>query len=67
MLNPVQIRQARSTPLPLAASRPTLVPVRRGDRFAGLSVLVMPGLQGSGPDHWQSSWERQHSGFQRVE
>ena len=30
------------------------------------NVLILPGWQNSGPDHWQSRWERQH-GFQRVE
>ncbi|MDD5325788.1 MAG: alpha/beta fold hydrolase [Polaromonas sp.] len=30
------------------------------------SVLILPGWQGSGPDHWQSCWERVH-GYQRVE
>ena len=29
-------------------------------------VLVLPGWQGSCPDHWQSRWERLH-GYQRVE
>ena len=29
-------------------------------------VLVLPGWQGSGTDHWQSRWERLH-GYQRVE
>ena len=29
-------------------------------------MLVLPGWQGSGPDHWQSRWERLH-GYQRVE
>ena len=29
-------------------------------------VLILPGWQGSGPDHWQSRWERAH-GYQRVE
>jgi uncharacterized protein len=28
--------------------------------------LILPGWQGSGPDHWQSRWERTH-GYQRVE
>ncbi len=28
-------------------------------------VLLLPGWQDSGPDHWQSRWERQH-GFVRV-
>lgn len=30
------------------------------------SVLVLPGWQGSGPDHWQSRWEALH-GYRRVE
>ena len=30
------------------------------------NVLILPGWQNSGPDHWQSRWERKH-GYQRVE
>ena len=30
-------------------------------------VLIVPGLYGSGPEHWQSQWERQHPEFSRVE
>ena len=30
------------------------------------NVLILPGWQNSGPDHWQSRWERAW-GFQRVE
>lgn len=29
------------------------------------NVLILPGWQGSGPDHWQSRWERAH-GYTRV-
>jgi predicted alpha/beta hydrolase family esterase len=29
-------------------------------------VLILPGWQDSGPDHWQSHWQRQH-GYTRVE
>ena len=29
-------------------------------------VLILPGWQNSGPDHWQSLWEAAH-GYQRVE
>ncbi len=29
-------------------------------------VLILPGWQNSGPEHWQSRWERLH-GFQRVQ
>lgn len=29
-------------------------------------VLILPGWQNSGPQHWQSRWQRQH-GFERVE
>jgi len=30
-------------------------------------VLIVPGLYGSGPEHWQSQWEMQHPEFSRVE
>lgn len=30
-------------------------------------VLIVPGLYGSGPEHWQSQWEKQHPEFSRVE
>jgi predicted alpha/beta hydrolase family esterase len=30
-------------------------------------VLVVPGLHGSAPEHWQSLWEKQHPEFRRVE
>lgn len=30
-------------------------------------VLVLPGYGGSGPDHWQTLWERAHPHFRRVE
>ena len=29
------------------------------------NVLILPGWQGSGPEHWQSRWERAH-GYTRV-
>lgn len=32
----------------------------------GLRVLILPGWQGSAPEHWQSHWERLHLG-QRVD
>ncbi|MFO1330044.1 MAG: alpha/beta hydrolase [Rubrivivax sp.] len=33
---------------------------------ATLRTLVLPGWLDSGPDHWQTRWERQH-GFRRVQ
>jgi predicted alpha/beta hydrolase family esterase len=30
-------------------------------------VLVVPGYDNSGPDHWQSRWEREHPEYQRVQ
>lgn len=30
-------------------------------------VLVLPGYQNSGPEHWQSLWIKEHSGYRRVE
>jgi uncharacterized protein len=34
--------------------------------MTGVRVLTLPGWLNSGPDHWQSRWERAH-GFKRVE
>ena len=31
------------------------------------TVLIVPGLGGSGPDHWQSLWEKHEPAFRRVE
>jgi len=30
-------------------------------------VLIVPGLGGSGPEHWQSRWERLEPDYRRVE
>jgi predicted alpha/beta hydrolase family esterase len=30
------------------------------------NILILPGWQNSGPEHWQSRWEAQHA-FQRVD
>lgn len=30
-------------------------------------ILIVPGLNNSGPDHWQSAWERQRSDCVRVD
>lgn len=35
-------------------------------RAAASTVLIVPGWQGSGPEHWQSHWERRY-GDHRVE
>jgi predicted alpha/beta hydrolase family esterase len=29
-------------------------------------VLILPGINGSGPRHWQTFWEKAHPEFQRV-
>lgn len=34
--------------------------------LGGYRVLVVPGLHGSGPDHWQTRWERLFPRFERV-
>ncbi len=36
-------------------------------RTTGPSVLVLPGLNGSGPSHWQSIWQRRDRTLRRVE
>lgn len=38
------------------------------DRLARTPIcLTLPGLDGSGPDHWQSRWEHERPGIERVE
>lgn len=36
-------------------------------RAAEADILVIPGYLGSGPDHWQSRWEKKLSTARRVE
>jgi predicted alpha/beta hydrolase family esterase len=31
-----------------------------------LRILIQPGYTNSGPDHWQSAWERAHPEYERV-
>lgn len=33
----------------------------------GHHLLTVPGYTGSGPDHWQSRWERNHPAIRRVQ
>jgi predicted alpha/beta hydrolase family esterase len=33
---------------------------------AGLRTLIVPGLLGSGPQHWQSLWQEEHPEYERV-
>ncbi|MCC6468502.1 MAG: alpha/beta hydrolase [Alphaproteobacteria bacterium] len=35
--------------------------------IADFDVLVLPGWQGAGPDHWQTHWQRAFANFRRVE
>lgn len=35
--------------------------------LADYRILTVPGLHGSGPDHWQSRWERSHPALLRVQ
>jgi hypothetical protein len=35
-------------------------------RTADVDILIVPGLTGSGPDHWQSRWERSLSTARRI-
>jgi predicted alpha/beta hydrolase family esterase len=36
-------------------------------RAADAEILIVPGWQGSGPEHWQSRWEEKLSSARRVE
>ncbi|MGV8883308.1 MAG: RBBP9/YdeN family alpha/beta hydrolase [Rhodoglobus sp.] len=31
-----------------------------------MTIITLPGIGGSGVDHWQSHWERESTGFQRF-
>jgi serine hydrolase len=33
---------------------------------SGRTVLIIPGLGSSGPEHWQSLWESSHPEYRRV-
>ena len=37
------------------------------DSFHPATVLILPGIQGSGPGHWQSLWERRDPAVRRVQ
>jgi predicted alpha/beta hydrolase family esterase len=68
---PVQSLQRQALPTTALVSespqpRARLVDVD-GVRFAGCRVLIAPGLFGSGPEHWQSAWQRQYPRFARVD
>jgi len=32
-----------------------------------LAILILPGLNGAGPDHWQTAWQNAFPAMQRVE
>lgn len=34
--------------------------------FTEIPVVIVPGLYGSGPDHWQSRWQQRYPSWQRV-
>ena len=36
-------------------------------RTTDFDILIVPGLGGSGPDHWQSRWEAKLSTARRIE
>jgi uncharacterized protein len=36
-------------------------------RTSDCDILIVPGLENSGPDHWQTRWERQLSTARRIE
>lgn len=36
-------------------------------RTSDCDILIIPGYENSGPDHWQSRWERQLSTARRIE
>ena len=51
------------------AANPTLQASQREERQYEMSetVLIMPGIHNSGPEHWQSLWEAENPSFRRIE
>ncbi len=43
------------------------LPAEPDPSIARIPILVLPGLSGSGPEHWQSLWEREKPNFRRIE
>ncbi|MBX9848958.1 MAG: alpha/beta hydrolase, partial [Rhodocyclaceae bacterium] len=35
-------------------------------RLEDFDVLILPGVGGAGPDHWQTFWQRAFPSFRRV-
>lgn len=35
--------------------------------YPDVHVIIVPGLHNSGPDHWQTRWQRCHPEFDRIE
>lgn len=50
--------------MPAMQNKPIVV--NPGRSLADYRVLVLPGLHGSAPAHWQSRWERLYPAFTRV-
>lgn len=50
--------------MPAVQTKPIVV--NQGRSLADYRVLVLPGLYGSEPAHWQSRWERLYPAFERV-
>jgi uncharacterized protein len=36
------------------------------EKSSNLEVLILPGWADSGPEHWQTLWEKEHPEFKRV-
>lgn len=50
-----------------AQQEPTAKQRRNAVQLDDFRVLVVPGLHGSGAEHWQSRWQRLYPKFERVE
>ena len=57
-----------SSPFPPTDTDDSVVFFRPGVmRTSDVDILMVPGWNGSGPDHWQSRWERNLKTARRVE
>jgi predicted alpha/beta hydrolase family esterase len=54
-------------PLRTAHEAPAPAMTSARARFPGRPLLLAPGVNGSGPEHWQSRWQRELPGARRAE
>lgn len=68
MIIPLQRSPTPSRPRPARLrATPRPVPARSLGALSACSVVIAPGLHDSGPQHWQSEWQRLFPSFSRIQ